>query len=91
MRTPSAATPINGKEKRNGTFPVLKAQKKEKDREKDKEKDKKVTKHVPKAQTAGMSVNDLRACRNAVAKLQGNKHAQPFLQPVDPVRDRAPK
>lgn len=47
--------------------------------------------HVPKAQTGGMSVNDLRACRNALKKLKLHKSAMIFMQPVDPVRDHAPK
>ena len=47
--------------------------------------------HVPKAQSGGMSLNDLRACRNALKKLRSNKHAALFLQPVDPIRDHAPK
>lgn len=47
--------------------------------------------HVPKAQSSGMSINDLRACRNALKKMQTHKHATLFLQPVDPVRDHAPK
>ncbi|KAF8665397.1 hypothetical protein AX16_000416 [Volvariella volvacea WC 439] len=46
--------------------------------------------HVPKAQSGGMSLNDLRASRNALKKLKGNKHALVFLQPVDPIRDHAP-
>lgn len=46
---------------------------------------------VPKAQSAGMSINDLRACRNALKKLQSNKHALLFNQPVDPIRDSAPR
>lgn len=46
---------------------------------------------VPKAQAAGMSLNDLRACRNALKKLQANKHALLFNQPVDPIRDNAPR
>lgn len=47
--------------------------------------------HVLKAQTGGMSVNDLRACRNALKKLKLHKNATLFMQPVDPVRDHAPK
>ena len=47
--------------------------------------------HVPKAQTGGMSTNDLRACRNALKKLKLQKNAMLFMQPVDPVRDHAPK
>lgn len=46
---------------------------------------------APKGQSGGMSLNDLRACRNALKKLNANKHARLFLQPVDPIRDQAPK
>jgi len=46
---------------------------------------------IPKAQSSGMSVNDLRACRNALKKLKLNKNALLFMQSVDPVRDHAPK
>lgn len=46
---------------------------------------------LPKAQSAGMSLNDLRACRSALKKLRANKYSRFFLQPVDPVRDGAPK
>ncbi|KAI6112477.1 hypothetical protein EDD16DRAFT_1167057 [Pisolithus croceorrhizus] len=49
------------------------------------------TPQVPKAQSGGMSLNDLRACRNALKKLRLHKNAVLFLQPVDPVRDHAPK
>ena len=59
--------------------------------EKEKKPSKPVPKVVPKAQSSGMSLNDLRGCRNALKKLQTNKKAAVFLQPVDPVRDRAPK
>lgn len=38
-----------------------------------------------------MSLNDLRACRNALKKLKMNKHSALFLQAVDPIRDHAPK
>lgn len=47
--------------------------------------------HLPKAQSAGMSLNDLRASRNALKKLKMHKSAVLFMQPVDPVRDHAPK
>lgn len=47
--------------------------------------------HIPKAQSAGMSLNDLRASRNALKKLKIHKSALLFMQPVDPVRDHAPK
>lgn len=47
--------------------------------------------HVPKAQSGGMHLNDLRASRNALKKLKVNKHAALFIQPVDPIRDHAPK
>lgn len=47
--------------------------------------------HIPKAQTGGMSMNDLRACCNALKKLKVHKSAMLSMQPVDPVRDHAPK
>lgn len=47
--------------------------------------------HVPKAQSGGMSLNDLRASRNALKKLKSHKHGILFNQPVDPIRDHAPK
>ena len=47
--------------------------------------------HVPKALSGGMSLNDLRACRNALKKIRPHKHAKLFLEPVDPVRHHAPK
>lgn len=47
--------------------------------------------YVPKAQSGGMPVNDLRACRSALQKIKLHKNATLFLQPVDPVRDHAPK
>lgn len=47
--------------------------------------------HVPKAQVGGMSLQDVKASRNALKKLRANKHAVLFLQPVDPIRDHAPK
>jgi transcription initiation factor TFIID subunit 2 len=49
------------------------------------------TKAVPKAQSGGMTSFDLKACRTALQKLKSSKHSKLFLQPVDPVRDRAPK
>jgi transcription initiation factor TFIID subunit 2 len=51
----------------------------------------KETKAVPKAQSGGMTSFDLKACRTALQKLKSSKHSNLFLQPVDPVRDRAPK
>ncbi|TRM61550.1 hypothetical protein BD626DRAFT_570752 [Schizophyllum amplum] len=45
---------------------------------------------APKAQSGGMSTNDLIMCRNALKKLQAHKRAKLFLKPVDPVRDHAP-
>jgi hypothetical protein len=51
----------------------------------------KTEKAMVKAQTGGMSPYDLRACRNAMKKYTTNAHAVVFLQPVDPVRDAAPK
>ncbi|KAJ3895800.1 hypothetical protein GG344DRAFT_72802 [Lentinula edodes] len=46
--------------------------------------------HTPKAQSGGMSTVDYRASRAALKKLNTNKHAKLFLQPVDPIRDHAP-
>jgi transcription initiation factor TFIID subunit 2 len=48
-------------------------------------------KAVPKAQSGGMASFDLKACRTALQKLKSSKHSNLFMQPVDPVRDRAPK
>ncbi|KAI0308085.1 hypothetical protein B0F90DRAFT_1680044 [Multifurca ochricompacta] len=50
----------------------------------------KEAKAVPKAQSGGMTSFDLKACRTALQKLKSSKHSKLFLQPVDPVRDRAP-
>lgn len=58
---------------------------------KGKGKQKSNTKSVPKAQSSGMGVMDIKACRNALGKVKANKHAHWFLQPVDPVRDEAPR
>ena len=57
----------------------------------EKKASKPVSKPGTKAQASGMSMNDLRGCRSALAKLQTHKKAAMFLQPVDPIRDRAPK
>jgi transcription initiation factor TFIID subunit 2 len=46
---------------------------------------------VPRAQSGGLTFQDLKGCQNALKKLQANKHALFFLHPVDPVRDHAPK
>ncbi|KAG6851364.1 hypothetical protein H0H93_005762 [Arthromyces matolae] len=46
--------------------------------------------HVSKAQSGGLPLTDLRVCRNALKKLQSNKAAAIFKQPVDPIRDHAP-
>lgn len=43
------------------------------------------------AQANGMSMDDYRASRSALKKTLANKHARIFAQPVDPVRDNAPK
>ncbi|EMD32531.1 hypothetical protein CERSUDRAFT_118583 [Gelatoporia subvermispora B] len=84
-RTPDSAHPLNGHDRKRDVFPVPTVPKVPK-----KLPEKKKVQNVPKAQSGGMSLNDLRACRNALKKLQTNKHAPVFLQPVDPVRDRAP-
>lgn len=51
---------------------------------------KKKIKPVAPGQASGMSLTDLTACRNCLAKLQRSKQSQPFRKPVDPVRDKAP-
>ena len=43
------------------------------------------------AQASGMSINDYKACKSALKKLQTSKHSILFAVPVDPVRDNAPK
>lgn len=48
-------------------------------------------KAVPKAQSGGMDIRDVKACEMALKKLKGNKHARFYLHPVDPVRDKAIK
>lgn len=83
-RTPSTLTPAPD---RRDVFAVPKVPPPKKAPTVEKKKEK----NVPKAQSGGMSLNDLRACRNALKKLQTHKRAMVFLQPVDPVRDRAPK
>ncbi|KAI0639863.1 hypothetical protein C8Q77DRAFT_1083269 [Trametes polyzona] len=80
-RTPNVAPPSVATEKRKD-FPVPKVPVKA--------PEKKTGKAMPRAQSSGMSLHDLRACRSALKRLQTNKHAALFLQPVDPVRDRAP-
>ncbi|KAL5494783.1 hypothetical protein ACEPAI_245 [Sanghuangporus weigelae] len=44
---------------------------------------------VPKAQAMGLNVQDLKACQAALKRLNNCKSARIFLQPVDPVRDKA--
>lgn len=48
-------------------------------------------KAVPKTQAMGMNIQDVKACQNALKRLNTNKSAFLFLQPVDPVRDKAPE
>jgi len=76
-------TPVVPQRKGSFAVPAPKRQRPEKEKEK--------KKPVPKPQSSGMSVYDLGACRNALKKLQAHKRARLFLQPVDPVRDRAPE
>ncbi|WFD03799.1 hypothetical protein MOBT1_002493 [Malassezia obtusa] len=47
-------------------------------------------KPVEPGKARGMSSSDLTACRNCIQRLMANKHCEPFLHPVDPVRDEAP-
>ncbi|THH09339.1 hypothetical protein EW145_g2091 [Phellinidium pouzarii] len=51
---------------------------------------KKKEKYLPKAQSKGMSVSDLKACQTALKRLNTAKNSAIFLQPVDPIRDKAP-
>lgn len=48
-------------------------------------------KPVPKSQASGMSVQDVKACQAALKRLNTSKYAKIFLQPVDPIRDKAPE
>jgi transcription initiation factor TFIID subunit 2 len=52
---------------------------------------KKKAKPQPKGQASGMSNHDLQACRRALKRLQTHKHSFIFQQPVDPIRDKAPR
>jgi len=80
-REAAPKTPAAPQRKGSFAIPPPKRQKQDKDKKKP----------VPKFQSSGMSVYDLGACRNALKKLQAHKRARLFLQPVDPVRDRAPE
>ena len=80
-REPAPKTPVVSQRKGGFVIPPSKRQKPDKDKKKP----------LPKSQSSGMSVYDLGACRNALKKLQAHKRARLFLQPVDPVRDRAPE
>ena len=84
----SLNTPVTGQTAatKQGTTSKTPAGTKPKVKTKNKE-----TKAVPKAQSGGMTSFDLKACRTALQKLKSSKHSNLFLQPVDPVRDRAPK
>lgn len=84
-REPTPKTPVAPQRKGSFVIPAPRRQKP------DKEKEKKKPPPKPKSQSSGMSVYDLGACRNALKKLQVHKRARLFLQPVDPVRDRAPE
>lgn len=44
-----------------------------------------------RAATGKMSTPDQTLCKNLVTKLQNQKHSKWFRNPVDPVRDQAPK
>ncbi|KAG8219438.1 hypothetical protein J3R82DRAFT_365 [Butyriboletus roseoflavus] len=85
---PSAATPTAAA--RSGAMPPPPVPTKAKPKPKPKPTGIIKPLHIPKAQTGGMSLNDLRACRNALKKLKLHKNAMLFMQPVDPVRDHAP-
>ena len=85
--TPSSSTPVTDPAvTKQGSISKTPTGTKFKVKAKNKE-----AKGVPKAQSGGMASFDLKACRTALQKLKSSKHSNLFLQPVDPVRDRAPK
>ncbi|KAH7886186.1 hypothetical protein F5I97DRAFT_2026435 [Phlebopus sp. FC_14] len=89
--TPSATPPAAVTVGRNGTMPPPPPPAKAKAKPQGRSVNVNGVKpHVLKAQSSGMSMNDLRACRNALKKLKIHKNAMIFLQPVDPLRDHAP-
>lgn len=87
LRTPG--TPISEQSKKAGIVisPILPKAKPPKSRPPKSDR----PSHVPKAQSSGMPLTDLRASRSALKKLLPHKHAVLFLQPVDPIRDHAPR
>jgi transcription initiation factor TFIID subunit 2 len=80
LSTPAVGQPKQGSAPKTPAGTKIKVKAKNKD-----------AKAVPKAQSGGMASFDLKACRTALQKLKSSKHSNLFLQPVDPVRDRAPK
>lgn len=84
--TPSTVAPEAAPRKRGGDFHVPKVPSKAAPAHKEKP-----GRVAPRAHASGMSAQDLMACKNALKKLQEHKKGRLFLQPVDPVRDRAPK
>jgi len=84
----SLSTPLAGQSTVAKQGPALKTPAGTKIKVKAKNKE---AKGVLKAQSGGMASFDLKACRTALQKLKSSKHSNLFLQPVDPVRDRAPK
>ncbi len=76
--------------KKTGAFAVPSSSTKGKPKGRPPNKNPKRT-QVPKAHSSGMSLADLTATRNALKKIRDHKHAKWFLQPVDPVRDKALK
>lgn len=84
-RTPDIPTPREGRRASNGGFIVPKPPVPKKMDAKP------APKHVPKAQSGGMTPQDVVGCRATLKKLVAHKSALLFRQPVDPVRDRAPE
>lgn len=85
VRNPDAPTPRPDRRASNASFVVPKTPVHKKPEPKP------VPKNVPKAQSGGMSTQDLVACRRIQKNLIQHKSAPLFRQPVDPVRDRAPE
>jgi transcription initiation factor TFIID subunit 2 len=83
------STPVHDGRKPGGAIKV----KKEQDRQEQRpaRPDKQPTTKPLKVRTSGMTANEVKGCRKVLQQLRGNTHAQLFLQPVDPVRDKAPR
>ena len=87
-RAPASATPLGENRRGSNAFPVPPVPPR---KASTKQQPKAQAKAQPKQQPSGMARDELIACQNALRKLKTHKNAPIFLQPVDPVRDGAPK